>query len=78
MSIATFIRNNPTCSVADALAAKADSGMWVPANGRTEVPFMCKGRRLLYCWNTGTGQHAYLDCDSDVILSDEEAAAVLP
>jgi hypothetical protein len=51
---------------------------WVPACGGTEVPFMTRNRRkLLYCWNTFTGDHAYLDCETDLILSDEEARAFL-
>jgi hypothetical protein len=31
----------------------------------------------LYCWNPGTGKHAYLDTATDLILSDEEATAAL-
>jgi hypothetical protein len=47
---------------------------WVPACGGTEVPFPTRsGRTLLYCWNAATGQHAYLDVGTDLILSDEEA-----
>lgn len=51
---------------------------WVPACGGAETPFYTRNRRrLLYCWNPGTGQHAYLDCDTDLILTDEEARAAL-
>ena len=51
---------------------------WVPACDGTEVPFTTRtGRRLLYCWDTRSGQHAYLDCQSDLILSDEEARLAL-
>jgi hypothetical protein len=53
---------------------KAEQGNWHPACGGTEVPFHTrKGRRLLYCWQPTTGRHAYLDCDTDLILSDDEA-----
>lgn len=53
-------------------------GPWLPANGGTEEVFTTRsGRRLLYCWQPSTGKHAYLDCDSDLILSDEEALLVL-
>ncbi len=53
-------------------------GNWVPANGGTETPFLTRsGRRLLYCWQPSTGNHAYLDCDTDLILSDEEAQLAL-
>jgi hypothetical protein len=51
---------------------------WQIASGGTETPFTTRcGRRLLYVWMPATGQHAYLDLDSDLILSDEEAWAVL-
>lgn len=56
------------------LELKREQGNWVPACGETEVPFTTKtNRRLLYCWQPSTGKHAYLDCDKDIILSDEEA-----
>ncbi len=51
---------------------------WVPACGGTEIPFKSRsGKRLQYVWQPSTGQHAYLDVDSDIILSDEEAQACL-
>jgi hypothetical protein len=51
---------------------------WIPACGGTEQPFQTRsGRTLLYCWNPGTGKHAYLDTATDLILSDEEATAAL-
>lgn len=54
--------------------AKAAQGSWVPAHSGTEVPCRYRtGRRLLYCYQASTGRHAYLDCDTDLILSDEEA-----
>lgn len=49
-------------------------GNWAPANGGTEQVFQARsGKRLLYCWQASTGTHAYLDVDSDLILSEEEA-----
>jgi hypothetical protein len=55
---------------------KEDS--WIPACGGTEVPFKSRsGKRLQYVWQPSTGHHAYLDVDSDIILSDEEAQAAL-
>lgn len=60
------------------LDAWGDQGDWVPASGGTEKPFLTsQGRRLLYCYQARTGKHAYLDCDTDLILSDEEAALAL-
>lgn len=53
-------------------------GNWYPANGGTETIFVARsGRRLLYCWQPTTGRHAYLDCETDIILTDAEAAAHL-
>ena len=50
------------------------NGAWVVASGGTEKPFVTRNlRRLLYCWQPSTGNHAYLDCDTDIILSFEEA-----
>ena len=60
------------------LLAKREQGNWYPANGGTETPFHTRnGRRLLYCWQPSTGKHAYLDCDTDLILTDEEATQAL-
>jgi hypothetical protein len=57
---------------------KARNGPWVPAHNGTEVPFTTRnGYRLLYCWQRTTGRHAYLNLDTDCILSDEEAALYL-
>lgn len=62
----------------DVAQKKAEQGNWVPANGGTEQPFYTRaGRRLLYCWQPSTGRHAYLDCGTDLILSDEEAFVAL-
>ena len=59
-----------------AKCSKDDS--WRPACGGLEVPFKSRsGKRLQYVWQPSTGQHAYLDVDSDIILSDEEAEAYL-
>lgn len=57
---------------------KAEQGDWFPAAGGTETPFVTRNRRrLLYVWQPTTGKHAYLDCDTDLILSDEEASNAL-
>lgn len=58
--------------------AEKENGNWIPANGGTETPFFTRSRRrLLYCWQPSTGNHAYLDCDTDLILSEEEARLAL-
>jgi hypothetical protein len=57
---------------------KAEQGNWLPACGGTETPFLTRsGRTLLYCWQPSTGRHAYLDCGTDLILSNEEARLYL-
>ena len=51
---------------------------WVPASGGHEQPFKSRsGKRLLYVWNAKTGEHAYLDMDSDLILTPEEATMAI-
>jgi hypothetical protein len=51
---------------------------WYPASGGTETPFKTRtGRTLLYCWQPSTGNHAYLDCGTDLILTDEESRLAL-
>ena len=64
-------------SIADLLKArdeKAAQGSWVAACGGLETPFLSRsGRRLLYCWQPSTGRHAYLDCGTDIILTQEES-----
>ena len=53
-------------------------GNWYPASGGAETPFYTRTRRrLLYCYQPSTGNHAYLDCDTDLLLSDQEAFDVL-
>jgi hypothetical protein len=59
-------------------AEKAEQGAWIPGGGGSETPFWTRtGRRLLYCWQPSTGRHAYLDVQTDLILSDEEARVAL-
>ena len=67
---------NTTPEFDAAVANRKD--VWVPACGGTETPFKTRsGKTLLYCFNPYLGKHAYLDCGSDMILSDEEAQAFL-
>lgn len=63
-------------TVEQIIREKEDKGLWVPANGGTETPITIRGFRLLYVWNTGTGKHAYLDLDTDIILSDKEVTDI--
>ena len=68
-------------TIADKITAaeiRKAQGDWYPACNGTETEFKTlTGRRLLYCWQPSTGRHAYLDLDSDIILSDEEAQLAL-
>lgn len=64
--------------VIDQLGKKAEQGNWIPACGGTETPFRSRsGKVLLYCWQPSTGRHAYLDCGSDIFLTNEEASNAL-
>ena len=51
-------------------------GNWIAACGGQEVPFTVNGVRVLYCWNTGSRRHAYLNLDSDTIMQDGEYEAL--
>lgn len=54
-------------------SAKRNSD-WIPANGGTETPYTTRnGFHVLYCWQPATGKHAYLNVNTDLIMSDEEA-----
>jgi hypothetical protein len=47
---------------------------WMPASGGTETPFHTRGGRLLqYLYQPATGEHAYIDCETDIFLTDDEA-----
>lgn len=62
----------------EAARRRAEQGNWFPACGGSEVPFRSRsGLRLLYCWQPSSGRHAYLNLDTDIILTDEEAAEAL-
>lgn len=63
-------------TVEQAIKEKEARGQLVPACGGTETPVTIKGYRLLYVWDTGTGKHAYLNLDTDILLSDEEMLAI--
>jgi hypothetical protein len=58
--------------------ARAREGNWYPAHGGTETPFLTRtGFRLLYCYQPSTGRHAYMNCDTDMLMSDEEVEMAL-
>ena len=76
-----FREHDPNESVA-AFMTRLDAwkaqGSWIPANGGSETPTTYpSGRRLLYCYQQRTGRHAYLDCDTDMILTDDEAFTIM-
>lgn len=53
-------------------------GPWTPANNGTEEPFVSRsGHRLLYVYQQRTGRHAYLDLDTDLVLTDADAQILL-
>ena len=58
--------------------ARREQGEWVPASGGTETPFISRsGARLLYVWQPSTGKKAYLNLDSDIVLTDAQADRAL-
>ena len=60
----------------EAQARRERNGQWVAACGGTEVPMTVNGVRVLYVWNTGTHEHAYLNLDTDIIMADGEFEAL--
>jgi transposase len=55
--------------------AKRLNGAWHPACGGK---FISRGgHRLLYCWQPSSGRHAYINLDTDIVLTDDEARALL-
>ena len=65
-------------TLCDGFNPKTSPDYWVPANGGSETPFISRsGKHLQYLWNMNTGEHAYIDCDADIILTDDEAEAAL-
>jgi hypothetical protein len=62
----------------EAYKAHLANGNWYPACGGSETEFKSRGgHRLLYCWQPSTGRHAYINLDTDIVLTDEEARATL-
>lgn len=76
-----MLENYKVSTLAELLKLKRktdEQGDWVPACGGTSIPFYTRTRHhLIYCWQPATGRHAYLDLKSDLILSDEDAYAIL-
>jgi hypothetical protein len=73
--------NDPDCTDSQrrfAFCGSHDLNGWYPACGGTEEPFRTRtGFRLLYCWQPSTGNHCYINLDTDIALSDEEAMVAL-
>jgi hypothetical protein len=46
---------------------------FIPACGGTEEPFKTRtGITVQYLWNPTTKEHAYINCDTDILLTDYE------
>lgn len=70
----SIVNSAPLSEILEAVDEARAQGPWTPASGGTEEVFRSRtGRRLLYCWQQTTGKHAYLDVDTDMILTDDEA-----
>jgi hypothetical protein len=62
----------------DAELKRRENGNWYPACGGTETPFTSRsGIRMLYCWQPSTGNHAYINLGTDMIMTQEEADAAM-
>ncbi len=74
----TMTMTIPTMKKMTMRTTDKSQGNWYPACGGTEVPFVTRtGKKLLYVWQPSTGNHAYLNCETDLILSDEDARFAL-
>tara|TARA_R110000803_G_scaffold28011_10_gene65131 strand:- start:3625 stop:3849 length:225 start_codon:yes stop_codon:yes gene_type:complete len=52
--------------------ARRNNGNWVAACGGTETPFTINRVRVLYCYQPASGKHAYMNLDTDMVMTDEE------
>jgi hypothetical protein len=59
-----------TLEYARAVLGELDA--WVPACGGHEVPAVIGHVRVLYCWNAATGEHAYINLDTDLICDEHD------
>lgn len=57
-------------------ALDSNADVYVPACGGLEKPFMKDGVWYLYVWNPRTCHHAYLNTQTDMLLTDDEAVEV--
>jgi hypothetical protein len=74
----SYLQEKKLEDVFEANRLRAQQGNRFPACGGTETPFYTRtGKRLLYCWQPTTGDHAYIDLDCDMLLTEEEARAAL-
>ena len=48
-------------------------GNFIPACDGNEKPFKTRaGVTVQYLWNPTTGEHRYINCDTDMLLTDNE------
>jgi hypothetical protein len=59
----------PTSEYRLAMADKVDE--WIPACGGHEEPFTVNHTRWQYMYNPATGEHGYLNLDTDIIETPE-------
>ncbi|MBW2672173.1 MAG: hypothetical protein JRD89_01995 [Deltaproteobacteria bacterium] len=51
---------------------------WVPGCGGHETEFVSRrGFRLLWCYNPAQQKHAYVNLDTDIVLTNDEANAAM-
>ena len=57
--------------------ALKEQGPWFPACGGTEKPFKVGFYRYQYMFQPSTRNHAYLNLDTDMFLTDEDADSLM-
>lgn len=57
----------------DIFEGREEDDNWYPASQGTEQPMRTRdGRMVQYMFNPATGQHAYIDLETDIIIPDED------
>ena len=52
--------------------------VYIPACGGTETPFTSRsGKRLLYVFHPASGNHGYINVDTDMLLTADEVMEAL-
>lgn len=58
------------------IEARREQGLWIPSTGETPTRYR-NGKVLQKCWQPSTGKTAFLNVETDIFLTDEEAVETL-